>query len=306
MIPVDDPPGDMKKPTLKDKLEYAALKPLVSLLRILPPRTALRIGRLLGGLAFDTIGFRRGVALSNLKNRLGESLDDAGLVRIGSRCYAQFAMSMVEFMRLPLVTQAYVRENIEIEGTRHLDDALMGGRGAVLVTGHFGSWELMGCALVMMGYPITFAVGVQRNPLVQRLMNDLRRHAGIEVIEAKSVLALARKVKSNEFVAMLSDQDAGGDGVFVDFMGAPASTPQGPARLALLTGSPVITGFITRLDGVRHRITLEPPIHWDTGMKREEAIIYITREYTKTLESYVRNRPDHWLWGHRRWKTGPA
>ncbi len=296
----------MKKPTFEDRLEYAALVPFVVLMRILPGTMALHIGSLLGRFAFDIIGFRRKVTLSNLRARLRGCGDEARLARLGSDCYAGFGMSMVEFARLPLVTEDYIRRCIEVEGARHLDRALEEGRGAVLVTGHFGSWELMGCALVMMGYPITFAIGVQRNPLVQRMMNDLRRGAGIDVIEAKSVLSLVRTVKSNKFVAMLSDQDAGPDGVFVDFMGAPASTPQGPARLALLTRSPVITGFITRLDTVRHRITLEPPIRWDTAMDRQQAIFYITQEYTKTLESYVRGRPEHWLWGHRRWKSKSA
>lgn len=296
----------MRKPTLEDRLEYAVLVPFVLLVRILPARAALRIGSLLGRFAFDIIGFRRKVTLGNLRARLNGCRDEARLARVGSDCYAGFAMSMVEFARLPLVTADYVRDCIEVEGAEHLDRALEEGKGAVLVTGHFGSWELMGCALVMMGYPITFAIGVQRNPLVQRLMNDLRRRAGIDVIEARSVLSLVRTVKSNKFVAMLSDQDAGPEGVFVDFMGAPASTPQGPARLALLTKSPVITGFIIRLDKCRHRITLGAPIRWNPAMNREEAVFYITREYTRTLESYVRERPAHWLWGHRRWKSDPA
>jgi KDO2-lipid IV(A) lauroyltransferase len=158
----------------------------------------------------------------------------------------------------------------------------------------------------MMGYPITFAIGVQRNPLVQGLMNNLRRAAGIDLVEATSVLALARTVKSNKFVAMLSDQDAGPEGVFVDFLGTSASTPQGPARLALLTGAPVITGFITRLDTTRHLIRLEPRVRRDPYMSRGEAIGHITQEYTATLGSYVRKRPDLWLWGHRRWKTRPV
>jgi len=299
----------MKKPTLEDRVEYAALLPLLLFLRILPAGPALRLSALLGRFAFDVIGFRRKVALSNLGARLaeapGEPTGAARLARIGSDCYAGFAMSMTEFARLPLVTADYVKSNIVVEGTEHLDNALKRGKGAVLVTGHYGSWELMGCVLVMMGYPITFAIGVQRNPLVQNLMNDLRRGAGIDLVEAKSVLSLARTVKSNKFVAMLSDQDAGPDGVFVDFMGTEASTPQGPARLALLTGAPVITGFITRLDAARHLIRLEPPVRRDPSMARGEAVRHITQEYTATLESYVKKRPDQWLWGHRRWKTRP-
>ena len=299
----------MKKPTFEDRVEHATLVPLLMSLRMLPAGVALGIAAMLGRAAFDLAGFRRGVALANLRERLGQAggaaPDERELRRIGSDCYANFAMSMAEFARLPLVTRDYVEKNIAVEGTEYLDRALEGGKGAVLVTGHYGSWELMGCILVMMGYPMTFAIGVQRNPLVQEVMNDLRRDAGIDIVEARSVLSLARTVKSNKFVAMLSDQDAGPDGVFVDFMGARASTPQGPARLALLTGAPVITGFITRTGRARHVIRLEPPVGLDGRMSREEAINHITQEYTATLESYVRRRPDHWLWGHRRWKTRP-
>jgi KDO2-lipid IV(A) lauroyltransferase len=292
---------------MEDRLEHAALLPFIFLIRMLPAWLALRLAALLGRVAFDVVGFRREVALENLRARLGGGeQDEARLAAIGSDCYAAFAMSMTEFARLPQVTPEYARKNIRVEGTEHLDSALREGRGAVLVTGHYGSWELMGCVLVMMGYPITFAVGVQRNPLVQDLMNGLRRSAGIDLVEAGSVLSLARTVKSNKFVAMLSDQDAGSDGVFVDFMGAPASTPQGPARLALLTGAPLMTGFITRLDTARHLIRLEPRVPRDDSMEREEAVRQITQAYTATLESYVRKRPDHWLWGHRRWKTRPS
>lgn len=298
----------MKITTLEDRIEYAALMPLVFILRLLPAGPAIRLAALMGRFAFSVIGFRRRVTLENIKARLypGDAVtDESGPARIGSGCYAAFAMSMTEFARLPMVTSGYVKRNIEVEGTEHLDRALRDGRGAVLVTGHYGSWELMGSVLVNMGYPITFAIGVQRNPLVQHLMNDIRRAAGIDLVKATSVLSLARTVKSNRFVAMLSDQDAGRDGVFVDFMGAPASTPQGPARLALITGAPVITGFITRLDTTRHLIKIEPSIEYDASLPRDEAVRRITQGYTAIIESYVRKRPDQWLWGHRRWKTKP-
>jgi KDO2-lipid IV(A) lauroyltransferase len=300
----------VRQPSLEDRAEYAVLLPILFLLRLLPPRAGVGAAGFLGRMAFDLLGFRREVTLENIRERLTPPEDAPADVPdaadVGRRCYAPFAMSLAEFARLPSITPDYVRRNIEIEGTAYLDAALDGGRGAVLVTGHFGSWELMGCALVMMGYPITFAVGVQRNPLVQSLMNRLRRDAGIELVEASRVLALARTLKSNKFVAMLSDQDAGRDGIFVDFMGKAASTPQGPARLALLAGSPVITGFITRLGGLRHRIEIEPPIWRGGPLGREAAIARITGDYTRAIEARVRERPDHWLWGHRRWKTGPA
>jgi KDO2-lipid IV(A) lauroyltransferase len=159
--------------------------------------------------------------------------------------------------------------------------------------------------LKRLGYPLTFVVGVQRNRLVQDLMNRLRGECGISVIEPASLLETTRVLRQNRFIAMLSDQDARQQGVFVDFLGAPASTHAGAARLALLTGAPVITGFIIRTDATHHRIIIEEPVRIDRGMDRQESVLRITRAYTRSIEGYVRRHPDHWLWAHRRWKTRP-
>jgi KDO2-lipid IV(A) lauroyltransferase len=137
------------------------------------------------------------------------------------------------------------------------------------------------------------------------MMNDIRRSAGIGVVEPDSLLKINRRLRSNGFVAMLSDQDAGPHGVFVDFFGEKASTPQGAARLAMMTGAPVIPGFIVRLGGLRHRVIIEKPVEIPSGLDRGEAAIEITRGFTEVIEKYAREHPDHYLWAHRRWKTRP-
>jgi KDO2-lipid IV(A) lauroyltransferase len=225
---------------------------------------------------------------------------------VGRRSYTNFGRAIAEFARLPCIDTDYIEKHIRFEGLCHLDRALEEGKGGVLVTGHFGSWELMGCVLVRLGYPLTFVVGVQRNPLVQDLMNRLRGDCGIPVIEPVSLLETTRVLRGNRFIAMLSDQDARSQGVFVDFLGEPASTHAGAARLALITGAPVITGFITRTDPTSHLIVIEEPIRVDRSLDREEAILEMTRAYTGSIEAHVKAHPDHWLWAHRRWKTRPG
>jgi len=176
----------------------------------------------------------------------------------------------------------------------------------VLVTGHFGSWELMGARLKSHGYPVNFLVGEQKNRAVDDLMNHLRRSKGIGIIGmGASMRHVLRALKSNQFVAMLSDQDAGSRGVFVDFMGRPASTPFGPASFAVRTGAALIAAFILREDLARHRVILEAPLVPNAGASEEEESLRLTQQYTSLLEKYVRERPDHWLWLHRRWKTRP-
>jgi KDO2-lipid IV(A) lauroyltransferase len=296
----------LKSPTLEDRLEYWGVLVLAGIMRMLPRRSAVRLGAFLGRLAFDLAGFRREVALSNVRERLelGEPKRDGRA--IAREAYANFGRSMAEFLLLPETRSGRIKAGIAFEGLHHLDSALAGGRGAVLVTGHFGSWELMGCALARLGYPLTYVVGVQRNPLVQDLMNRLREDCGIRVIEPTSLLATTRVLRQNRFIAMLSDQDAGPRGVFVDFLGRPASTPAGAARLALLTGAPLLTGFIVRSGSLQHRIVIGEPLRVDPSLKKEEAATELARAYTASIEKYVRKYPDHYLWAHRRWKTRPG
>jgi KDO2-lipid IV(A) lauroyltransferase len=295
----------MKQPTLKDRLEYSGVMLFVRIVRCLSHERALRFAAVLGRFAFDVLGFRRKVTLSNLERHLPQCRMPHMGNRIGRASYINFGMNLAEFARLPLVDEDFIRTNIHLEGLEHLDRALDEGKGAILVTGHFGSWELMGCVLVRMGYPVKFVVGIQRNPLVQRLMNDLRVSSGIGIIEATSSLKVLRALKANRFVAMLSDQDAGRKGVFVDFLGARASTPQGPGRLAVMTGAPVIPGFIVRIDGTRQRIVIEKPIGMEIAGKPPEPEA-LTQAYSQVIEAYVKQHPEHWLWAHRRWKSRPV
>jgi KDO2-lipid IV(A) lauroyltransferase len=294
-----------RRPRLQDWLEHLCIVGFVIGTRLLPARVSVWLAGFLGKVAFDVIGFRRKVTLANLGARLARGRSEGELEDIGRRSYMHFGMSVAEFVRVPAINRAYVDRYIRLEGLKHLDRALEGRKGAVLVTGHFGSWELMGRALVLSGYPMKFIVGLQRNPLVQDLMNDLRRSAGIGVVEPDSLLRITRSLRSNSFVAMLSDQDAGPHGLFVDFFGEKASTPQGAARLATMTGAPVIPGFIVRLGGLRHQIVIEKPIEIPAGLSREEAVREITQGFTTVIEEYVRKHPDQYLWAHRRWRTRP-
>jgi len=296
----------MKSPTLEDRLEYIGVIAFVRAMLILPHRMAVLIGGMLGRLAFDLLRKRRRVTLANLEAHLDQADRGSSYPGIGRKSYVNFGRAIAEFARIPCVDMGFINKHIRFEGLCHLDRALDEGKGGVLVTGHFGSWELMGCALVKLGYPLVFVVGVQRNRLVQDLMNRLRGRCGIPVIEPASLLETTRVLRGNRFIAMLSDQDAGRQGVFVDFLGEQASTHAGAARLAILTGAPVITGFIVRTDLTRHLVAIEEPIRVDRSVDRGEAMLSITRAYTGSIEDYVRRHPDQWLWAHRRWKTRPA
>jgi KDO2-lipid IV(A) lauroyltransferase len=289
---------------IKHKAEYGITYLLGAFLRILPYRLALSFGSSLGFLAFDVFRVRRKVTLINLKNSLGDQKSTGELKKIGRRAYKNMAKSIMEYSLFPSLNKRKISRMVEFEGTENFDEALRRGKGAIVVAGHFGSWELMGAATCQRGYPVDFLVGEQHNILVDNLMNDYRKFMGIGIIKmgaaAKGVI---KALRNNRFVAMLSDQDAGNDGTVVDFFNRPASTPKGPAAFALKMNAPIILGFIIRENKKKQKVIIEKPIFIEKSEDKEKDIQKLTQAYTSVLEHYIRKYPDHWFWPHRRWKS---
>ncbi len=294
----------MTPPKIKHKFEYWITCFLGTILRALPYSCALFLGSSLGVLAFDVFRIRRKVTLINLKNSLGDEKTTRELRKIGREAYKNIGKSMVEYALFPSLNKRKISCMVEFEGTENFDEAIRKGKGAIVVAGHFGSWELMGAATSQSGYPVDFLVGEQHNILVDDLMNDYRKRMGIGIIKmgtaAKGVI---RALKNNRFIAMLSDQDAGNDGTVVDFFGRPASTPKGPAAFALKMNAPIIMGFIIRERSCRQKIIIEEPLFIQRSKNKEDDIQRLTQAYTSMLEKYIRKYPDHWFWPHRRWKS---
>ena len=229
------------------------------------------------------------------------------LVDLARRSYMQLGGSLLEFASLWDITAEELRRIVRIDGLEHLDAIRASGRGAMLVTGHYGNWELFGAAFVAQGYPTTFLVKEQSNPLATRLQNQLRGRGGIEIVYQGPLVArgVLRALEKGHLVGILPDQDARRHGVFVDFLGRPASTFKGPAFFAWRTGVPIIQGYIRRLEDGTHHAVMLPPIHPDPAAPEDEEVRRLTELYTRDMERWVRAHPENYYWVHRRWKTQP-
>jgi len=196
---------------------------------------------------------------------------------------------------------------VEIEGMENFDVALEHGAGAILFTGHFGNWELLGALIARCGYPIHVTDTNHSNRRVHELISDLRIRQGMKIIAPSEPLSRIMDVVSrNGFVAYLADQDARHHGIFVDFFGRPASTVRGPAICSVRLGCPIVAGFLIREGHDRHRAVFEKPMWPDRSLGSSEAVHELTQRFTLLLEKYVREHPGQYFWMHRRWKTAPA
>lgn len=268
----------------------------------LPWRAALGAGAAAGTLA-AALGLRRRVALANLALAFPER-SAAERAAILAAHYRELGRVLAEYPRLPELSREGSPAIAALHGVEHLERARAAGRGAILMSGHYSNVELMAARLARL-HPMDVVTRRIRNPAVEAWLGARRRAAGLGVIASETGLrAIYAALRAGRFVAMLADQDARRHGIFVPFLGRPASTAPGPARIALATSVPIITGFVTRGADGRHTITVEPPL--PAGDPRDPlAVERLTALHVARLEHWVRQRPELWFWLHRRWKTAP-
>lgn len=288
------------------RLELFGVWLLSSLPLLLPYKWSIKAGGLFGALVFDVVRIRRRVTLENLERAFGDGMTARERVKTGRRSYVNFAKSMVELVSLRRLNAEKLRELVRIHGRENMDAALDEGRGVIVVTGHFGSWELLGASGAAQGIPVDFIVGEQSNTLVDDYVNSLRSSAGIGLIpKGMSIRGVFNSLKKNRAIAILSDQDARKAGIFVDFFGIQSSTFPGASQFVFKTGCPMVFCSIIRRGDETHDAWFKPAMHADRETGAEEEILRLTAAFTKDLEDAIRKTPDHYFWAHKRWKTSP-
>ena len=294
------------KHSLGYRLEYWLARILSGLMRRIPLGPARRLGAGLGQIAFSVARLRRRVTLENIQQAFPELTDRRARIRLGARCYRHLGRGLAEFCHFPRLNRERLSGLLEIRGLENLQQALGTGHGAILLSGHFGAWELLGPAFALNGFAVDLFVRSQKNPLFDELMNRHRSWVGADLIESKGTpRAILRSLRQNRLLVMLADQDGGRDGIFIPFLGRPASTAPGVARIALRTGAPILMGFVVRRPDDRHLLVIEPPMRIPGSGDTREALRQILQTYTENLETHIRAHPHQWFWPHRRWKTRP-
>ncbi len=290
---------------MSESLETLGVRAVLGLARTLPRGAAPGVGRALGRAAFAA-GVRRAVCLENLGRAFGTAAETGVYERLGRHAYEHVGMSALEFLRLPHEDPAALRDRMDVQGEQHIRAALAAGNGAIVASGHFGNWEMMGACAAARGWPVTFVVQRLRNSAVDRIVQGIRTGVGIEVVERGMALRRVHaSLAANRLVHFMCDQDARRRGVFVPLFGVPASTPKGAAQLALRMGVPFIPAFGWRLDeDGRHCADFTPPVV-ARATEEDAAVLELLTEFNRRLEAAVRRVPEQYWWAHRRWKTRP-
>ncbi|MBN1526733.1 MAG: mitochondrial fission ELM1 family protein [Candidatus Omnitrophica bacterium] len=271
-----------------------------------PISASLWLGRRFGTIAFMVNRKRRLVAYANLKSAFAAEKSPRELRRITKKVYQNMVQTFMEVLNLTKVNKAYRDRYVEIINLESIRDAAKSGRGCILLTAHFGDWELLSLTSAIIGFPILVLVREQKMRRLNELLNALRESKGCKVVrkgmETRDIL---KALRGGGIVGILADQDAGKNGVFVDFFGRPTSTHSGAMEMASHTGCIILPNFIVRTGGPYHKVYLEKYIEVPKEAGEGE-IRKAVQSYMSLLEAYVRKYPDQWLWLHKRWKSTPV
>ena len=297
----------MRRSFLADYILYTVVRFLAVLFRLLPLRFSLWIGRRFGDVLYYLFGNRRLIAYANLKAAFGGRYTPAQLKGIiKSECH-NLSQSFIEVLKFPVFGNEYVDKYIKVEGEDKIKAALKRGRGVILLTGHFGNWELSSLVGALRGYKMNVLARWQKFDMLNGYLNKMRSFRGANVVsKGDSREMIMRALNRNEIAGILSDQDGGKRGEYVKFFGRLASTPKGVAHFSLKTGAPILPVFIIRQKGPYHRLVIEEDISITASDDINVDIHEILQRFAKVLQMYVERYPGQWLWIHKRWKTTPT
>lgn len=293
---------------LRDRALYGAMRVVAAILQCFPVDVNLRTARLLGTLIYAVDKKHRDRAMANLRRSFPEN-SERQCRALARRSMQQMVMLFVEV----LFTTRLIRfdswaDYVELKDFEAvLEMLLRRERGLIMLTGHYGNWEILGYVLATLGFETVSIARPLDNRYVSRYLFDVREKTGQKIIAKKGATPeITAELDRQGTVAFIADQNAGSKGIFVDFFGRKASTYKSIGLLAMQYNVPVVIGYARRIDRRFHfRCAAQDIIYPEDWQKQDDPLRYITQRYTTAIEQIVRADPGQYWWVHRRWKTRP-
>ena len=283
-----------------ERVTYVIFKFFKFIINLLPDKLSYYLAQALGSLLYYIIKDRRELAVQNIKTSLNVSKSKAQ--QLTKEVFQDLALKFVEILQLEKRSLTELKENVTVEGEEYLKEIYQSDKGAVLFTGHFGNWELLGVYLSAVGYPLTAIARDYKNDYIYQEIMKIRQSKGAEVFNRSQLKKSIKALMKQKFLLIAGDQDAHQDGEFMKFFDRPASTPLGPVKLAQRSNSYIVPTYLVREGLNNYRLIVKEPLEIDKDASLEEQR-EVLQHLTTSLENAIRDYPSQWLWVHRRWKT---
>lgn len=287
---------------------YLVVRLTVGVAQAMTIEQSYAFARVLAAVLYRVDKRHRQVGLENLRIAFGDQLSEADRDKIVRDVYRHFATMLMEILHIPRKLHPTTwRDRITLVGHERVLDLLLRGGPVILLSGHFGNWEMAGYLFGVFGFAPFSVARTLDNPYLDKFLRTFRERTGQSLIpKTGGYDQMLEVLRSGRVLSFIADQDAGQNGLYVDFFGRPASTHKAIALLAIEHNAPVVVGYARRIGpGFRYEVGCEAVIepHEWTGTADDARIL--TQRYTSALESVIRRDPAQYLWLHRRWKHQP-
>lgn len=296
----------MKKSFLDSLIIVFPLKFLSLILRVLPLKAALWTGRRLGAFVYHLNPKAKAVAYSNLKMAFSRKFEIREIRLITKEVFQNIGMNLAELFRFPSLDKKFVEKYVDTRGFEKIQKSLAEGRGIILLSAHFGNWELSVQVSALKGVPAMVLAAKQKHSRINELLNYYRALHGCKVItKGFGVKELLKALKEKKVIGILSDQDVKKHGVETVFFGRSAMTARGPFQMALRTAADIFPCFSVREKGGRHRLFIEDSLAVRNNTCSDDDVLKNQADkFNRLLEEKVSEFPSQWLWTLKRWKSG--
>ena len=296
----------LRKQQVFNIIEAIPFLTLASIARILPRKTALRLGGLLGRMSRFVQPGRRKIAYENLERAYPEQ-SAAWIRQQVVAIFEHLGISGMEMLRLDKFNS---RQDLDayftFDGLEHLQDIQRQGTGAFILSAHIGFWEVGTFFMPMLGFPADYVAKKIRNPVVDGFFERQREAGGGHCIESRhGARKIMRALTNKRMVCLLLDQHISKkQAILADFFGRPAYTTPVIAQIALKAKVPVVPVFVYRNPDFTYHVKIDQPLHME-GKATAENVQRYTQQMTSVTEAAIRLHPEQWFWVHRRWRSVP-
>lgn len=290
----------------KDYLELLIFQLLKSFLYILPRKLCRAWGKITGLVFYSLDKRHRRIALSNLNVAFGKDIPSPDLKRIARRTFMHFGSFLMDIIKFSSLSEKKKNSLIHVEGEENLLSALQEEKGVILITAHYGSWEIAPFFVSQLGKLKVIARALD-NKLLEKELFKIRTHQGAEVIyKDQATKQILQSLRAKEMVTFLIDQNVQKhQAVFVDFFGRKTATTPSLAAFFLKTQSPIIPLFCFPTSSLHYQIQILEPLKIELEGDYNQQVLKITQICTNIIEAQIRENPAYWFWLHNRWKTQP-
>ncbi len=288
---------------MKNQLEYFLFAGLSKVFCFVGLKRARKFASAIAFLFFYIIPIRKKVVIQNLQIAFPEK-SQPEINSLAYKTYLNLSIVLVEILCFPNFSAADFINEVEVVNANLVNEKYKEGNGLVLLSAHFGNWELGAIALgLVVNLSFSIVAKAQRNPFVDRWMNKYRSQFSMKLVPLGiSIRQIYQELKEKKIIALVGDQRGPSEGIRVNFFGKPSATYPGPAALAIKCNAPILMIVSSRRPGGKYVLEVVEIDLKNLPEKEEDKIIEVTQRHTNYLEKMIEQYPEQWLWMHKRWK----